>query len=147
EVLSTLARVFLRFVRADEHVFRIGGDEFAVVIDGDTSDAVHAAERIRQATQEQRRGPALPTLSAGVAQSKGAEETSEELFARADAALYAAKDAGRNRIVVAGQHAPVRARRLFPLTAAQQEPVVQPSPMPVPDTRALRILLVDDDPG
>jgi len=82
-----------------------------------------------------------------VAQSKGAEETSEELFARADAALYAAKDAGRNRIVVAGQHAPVRARRLFPLTAAKQEPVVQPSPMPVPDTRALRILLVDDDPG
>jgi cyclic di-GMP phosphodiesterase len=147
EVLSALARLFLRAVRADEHVFRIGGDEFAVVIDGNSADAVRAAERILQATQEQRRGPALPTLSAGVAQSKGAEETSEELFARADSALYAAKDAGRNRIVVAGEHAPVRARRLFPLTAAKQEPISEPAPVPVPDTRALQILLVDDDPG
>jgi GGDEF domain-containing protein len=67
EVLATLARIFMRAVRADEHVFRIGGDEFAVVIAGATEAGVRAGERILRAARLQRRGRSLPTLSGGVA--------------------------------------------------------------------------------
>ena len=60
-------------------------------------------ERLRAAT------PAGQTFSAGVATWDG-NETSEELIARADQALYQAKDAGRDRILVAteGAHAATR---------------------------------------
>src|SRR5205085_1843226 len=63
EVLSTLARLFHRALRADENVYRVGGDEFAVVVAGDAAAAVRAGERILRAVRVQRRGRALPTLS------------------------------------------------------------------------------------
>jgi diguanylate cyclase (GGDEF)-like protein len=139
EVLATLARIFMRSVRADEHVFRIGGDEFAVVIAGATEAGVRAGERILRATRLQRRGRNLPTLSGGVAHSAGVG-SKQELLARADAALYNAKDAGGNRIAAAGIVAPDRRR------AAVEEAPPAP-PIVVPGTRPVRILLVDDDPG
>jgi diguanylate cyclase (GGDEF)-like protein len=139
EVLATLARIFLRAVRASEHVFRIGGDEFAVVIAGATEAGLRAGERILRAGRLQRRGRSLPTLSGGVAHSAGAEQK-EELLARADAALYGAKDAGGDRILASGVAAPSRPR---PLAEAAAPSVTAA----VPDTRKLRILLVDDDPG
>ena len=98
EVLATLARVLMRAMRANEQVFRIGGDEFAAVVAGATEAGVRAGERILRAARLQRRGRSLPTLSGGVAHSTGAEQK-EELLARADAALYAAKDAGGDRIL------------------------------------------------
>jgi diguanylate cyclase (GGDEF)-like protein len=139
-VLTTVGRVLLRTARANEQVFRIGGDEFALVILGDASDAASATKRLLHAVRDQRRGLALPTLSAGIADAAPGTTTKEELVARADAALYAAKDAGRDRLVVADEQT---ARR----------PVEPPPPTPVsesvvlPGTRALRLLLVDDDPG
>jgi diguanylate cyclase (GGDEF)-like protein len=141
EVLSTLARIFLRAVRANEHAFRIGGDEFAVVIGGDLAAGVRAGERIMRAIRLQRRGRSLPTLSGGVAFSVGGVESGDELLARADAALYAAKDAGRDRILVAGEIAP--RRRLS--VVKEPEPAAE-RPL-VPEARALKVLLVDDDPG
>jgi putative two-component system response regulator len=141
EVLSMLARLFLRTVRANEHVFRIGGDEFAVVISGDSTAAVRACERIFREARLQRRGGTLPTLSAGVARSVGGTETKEELRARADAALYEAKNAGRNQIAVAHELAPVRPSAAVPAAS------VEPATAAVPGTRPLRVLLVDDDPG
>ena len=139
EVLATIARVFLRTVRANEHVFRIGGDEFAVVIAGDTEAGVRAGERILRAAKLQRRGRSLPTLSGGVAHSAGAQQK-EELLARADAALYAAKGAGGARVVAASPRIPKR-----PALATDPAPAVPPPA--VPGTRPVRILLVDDDPG
>jgi diguanylate cyclase (GGDEF)-like protein len=139
EVLATLARIFMRTVRANEHVFRIGGDEFAVVIAGATEAGVRAGERILRATRLQRRGRSLPTLSGGVAHSAGAE-SKQELLARADAALYTAKEAGGDRITAAGI---VRAARPRP---AVQNGLPDKSAA-VPGTRVLRVLLVDDDPG
>ena len=67
EVLATLARVLLRTVRANEQVFRIGGDEFAVVDRRRHGAAARAGERILRAARHQRRGRKLPTLSAGIA--------------------------------------------------------------------------------
>lgn len=139
EVLATLARIFMRSVRADEHVFRIGGDEFAVVIAGATEAGVRAGERILRATRLQRRGRNLPTLSGGVAHSAGVG-SKQELLARADAALYNAKNAGGDRVAAAGIVAPPR-----PLAAVEDAPPAEP--IVVPATRPLRILLVDDDPG
>jgi cyclic di-GMP phosphodiesterase len=139
EVLSTLARVLLRTVRANEHVFRIGGDEFALVIAGDRSDAAHVGERILSAVREHRRGLTLPTLSAGLAHAPGGTSTKEQLLARADAALYAAKRAGRNRLIISDELTPQRPLVVVPRPA--------PEPLALPGTRPLRLLLVDDDPG
>jgi ribonuclease P protein subunit RPR2 len=139
DVLSTLARILLRAVRANEHVFRIGGDEFAIVIPGDLSDAAHVGERALGAVREHRRGLVLPTLSAGLAQTPAGGGTKEQLLALADAALYAAKDAGRDRMIISDELTPPRPRE------AASRPRLEP-PV-VPGTRPLRLLLVDDDPG
>jgi diguanylate cyclase (GGDEF)-like protein len=139
EVLATLARIFMRTVRANEHVFRIGGDEFAVVIAGTTEAGVRAGERILRATRLQRRGRSLPTLSGGVAHS-ARTESGQELFARADAALYTSKEAGGDRLTAAGIVPPARPR----LAVGNGRPAESAV---VPATRPLRILLVDDDPG
>src|SRR5207253_4373248 len=67
EVLRRVAAVLARGVRADEGVFRIGGEEFAVLVAGDRDAVVRVAERARAALLVDRRGQPLPTLSAGVA--------------------------------------------------------------------------------
>ncbi len=139
EVLSSLARIILRAVRADEHAFRIGGDEFAIVIAGDAGAGVRVGERVLRGAGVQRRGRTLPTLSAGVA-GRTVGETKDELVARADSALYRAKDGGRDRVVVADEVAPPRPLRV--VREAQDETATV-----VPETRRLRLLLVDDDPG
>jgi cyclic di-GMP phosphodiesterase len=139
EVLATLARIFMRTVRANEHVYRIGGDEFAVVVAGATEAGVRAGERILRAARLQRRGRNLPTLSGGCALSAGVG-SKQELLARADAALYNAKAAGGDRVAAAGIAAPPRPREREE-TRPPAEQVV------VPGTRPIRILLVDDDPG
>jgi diguanylate cyclase (GGDEF)-like protein len=126
-VLRQVAVVLLREARANEEVFRIGGDEFAVVVDGDSAAAFRVAARMRAALVRQRRGEPLPTLSAGVAGAPADASTSEALLRAADAALYAAKWSGRNRVVMYSTDARGR---------------------PAATTRApQRILVVDDDPG
>jgi diguanylate cyclase (GGDEF)-like protein len=77
---------------------RYGGEEFIVLLPGATAElAASVLERLRGVT------PAGQTFSAGVAAWDG-NETSEELIARADQALYQAKDAGRDRILVTAPH-------------------------------------------
>ena len=63
-----------------------------------TEQAAEVLERLRAVT------PQHQTFSAGLACWDG-QEISEELVARADRALYQAKDAGRDRIVATGQNA------------------------------------------
>jgi diguanylate cyclase (GGDEF)-like protein len=83
-------------LRATDHLARYGGEEFiALLSDADGAQAVEIMERLRAAT------PLGQTFSSGIATWDG-RETSDEMIARADAALYDAKRAGRDRIVVAG---------------------------------------------
>jgi diguanylate cyclase (GGDEF)-like protein len=87
-----------RHMRGSEQIFRIGGEEFAIVIGGDRDAAVIVAERVRTAVE---RELVSPTLSAGVAAFPQDAHTREELFQRADLALYAAKQRGRNQVALA----------------------------------------------
>ena len=96
-LLKGAAAAWLAQLRAVDQLARYGGEEFIVLLPGATAElATGVLERLRGAT------PAGQTFSAGVATWDGTE-TSEDLIARADQALYQAKDAGRDRILVAPQ--------------------------------------------
>jgi len=101
EVLRCVAGILQRTMRQSDVVARLGGEEMAVVLPGGNVDeACMAAERARRAIDEARfhhDGHELHvTISLGVAERKEHEDGAA-LSKRADAALYAAKKAGRNR--------------------------------------------------
>jgi diguanylate cyclase (GGDEF)-like protein len=98
QVLRDVAAIAQRRMRAGEQIFRIGGEEFAIVIGGDRNAAVIVAERVRVAVESE---PDLPTLSAGVAAFPEDAHTRDQLFQEADRALYAAKLGGRNTVSLA----------------------------------------------
>ena len=104
--LKATAQVLERHLRKGDHAARYGGEEFAVILPGaDEPGAVRLAERVRQAIQHQRlvfEDARLHfTASLGVAVSPTDGETEADLLAAADRALYAAKRAGRNRVMTA----------------------------------------------
>jgi diguanylate cyclase (GGDEF)-like protein len=100
-VLTTLTRLVARHVRDLDTFGRYGGEEFLLIAPQTSADeAVLLAERLR-ADIESHRFPAAGSLtcSFGVAANIPGD-TPETLVARADTALYAAKQTGRNRVVV-----------------------------------------------
>jgi diguanylate cyclase (GGDEF)-like protein len=102
-VLSEVSRVLEANARSSDIVCRYGGEEVAVILPETTVDeAVNVAERLRQAVERRndQPGPAV-TVSAGVASYPENADSSDLLISSADAALYAAKRAGKNRIVSA----------------------------------------------
>jgi diguanylate cyclase (GGDEF)-like protein len=106
-VLQMVAETLRLEVRAHDLVARFGGDEFVLWLDGVGPEV--AAERAEHLCRQVavRLGARLPapapTLSAGVTLRAPRQEIAiEELLARADAALYAAKQAGRARWRMAG---------------------------------------------
>jgi diguanylate cyclase (GGDEF)-like protein len=93
-------------LRQSDVVGRYGGEEFVVILSSASSSSAHAiAERIRERVADVRvEGFGMPirlTCSIGVAASDTLGVWGEHLIARADAAVYAAKRAGRNRVQVA----------------------------------------------
>ena len=92
-LLKQIAAAWAAELRATDVLARYGGEEFALALPGcDLDDANALAERLRAAM------PEAQTCSVGLARWDESE-TSERLFGRADKALYAAKDAGRDRVV------------------------------------------------
>jgi diguanylate cyclase (GGDEF)-like protein len=92
-MLKETAAAWQEQLRTGDHLARYGGEEFVVLLpDATPAQAREVIDRMRLAT------PLGQTFSAGLALWDGAE-TSDELTARADTALYKAKNAGRNRIV------------------------------------------------
>jgi diguanylate cyclase (GGDEF)-like protein/putative nucleotidyltransferase with HDIG domain len=95
-VLRELANTLAGQCRAGEEPFRVGGDEFAVVVDGETAAGIRLADRIRRATAQHLVGQ---TLSAGVASFPADARSKEELVSKADLALLAAKRAGKDTAI------------------------------------------------
>jgi diguanylate cyclase (GGDEF)-like protein len=94
-MLKEAAAAWQEQLRTVDHLARYGGEEFVVLLpDATTTEAREVIDRMRLAT------PLGQTFSAGVATWDGTE-TSDELTARADTALYTAKNAGRNQIAEA----------------------------------------------
>lgn len=102
-VLQLFVEVLRQALREHDLIGRYGGEEFVVgLIAADTAEACAIAERIRVGLDARAGavGIGLPlTVSIGVA-TRRAGEALDPLLRRADAALYAAKDGGRDRVVV-----------------------------------------------
>ena len=103
--LRVFAQVASSSIRATDVIGRLGGEEFAAIFPEETEGAVQVAERLRLAFQAA--GIMIDgheigaTVSIGVATSYAAVPDLDALLLRADEALYAAKNGGRNRHHVA----------------------------------------------
>lgn len=102
-LLRQLADATLGKLRREDILARVGGEEFAVILpEIDLAGARVTGEKLRQIVQETAftfdELTLQATISVGVAQWHGAGEPSRDLYERADAALYRAKNGGRNRV-------------------------------------------------
>lgn len=106
EVLREFSVRLATNVRAIDLACRYGGEEFVVIMpDTQLKDALRIAERLRlHVSSTPFKAPTLiepitVTISVGVACTLGADDTTEALLKRADAAVYEAKAHGRNQVV------------------------------------------------
>ena len=104
-VLARFAEILREQTREADIAVRLGGDEFCVVLVGSDDGGALAAERICAATpiSMQELVPMSVTVSVGLAQRTNGVPSPRALLTAADAALYRAKQDGRDRTVIAGQ--------------------------------------------
>ena len=110
--LKSAAEVLRHHLRKGDQAARYGGEEFVAILPGtDEAGAQHLAERVREAVEKNRlvfEGARLSlTASFGLAMWPRDGKDPDALLASADRALYAAKQAGRNRVTAASALAPV----------------------------------------
>jgi diguanylate cyclase (GGDEF)-like protein len=113
--LVHLSRLLRRFVRRGDLPARYGGEEFAVILPGaGAKGAKNLAERIRRGLEaepvryEASRIPVTASIGVSLWPEDGSDP--EALLAAADRALYAAKESGRNRVVLAQSLPPVESK-------------------------------------
>lgn len=104
QVLLQVSSLFSQYSRKIDVICRYGGDEFAIVLpETDATQAAGAAEKLRRKVHELQ-VPTVPrpvSISIGIAEYPQHGGTRDELVTAADNALYAAKQAGRNRVSIA----------------------------------------------
>ncbi|WP_421361223.1 GGDEF domain-containing protein [Agrobacterium rosae] len=106
KILASVASIIKANVRKDGFIARSGGEEFAIILDGNNQEEIHAVcERIRTSLEKtpfrnSKSGVdyGQVTISIGYALASQAQNPGE-LYARADTAMYHAKETGRNRTV------------------------------------------------
>ena len=106
ELLKKYAHVMKGCFRTEDIIGRLGGEEFAVAISNiDNAVAIKVAERLRSEIESVfilcNGKPVSTTISIGIADLHKNVDGYEALFREADAALYRAKNTGRNRIIIA----------------------------------------------
>jgi diguanylate cyclase (GGDEF)-like protein len=100
-VLQDVAYTMRATLRGGDSIYRVGGEEILVILPGATEvDALEIAERLRCEVRERRPVGVTVTVSIGVAVSRPGTVDTDDLIARADAALYCAKAAGRDTVFV-----------------------------------------------
>ncbi len=109
-VLAMVGQVITGTVRTEDLFARYGGEEFAVLCRGTDSDGAMALgerlrERVQAAALDCDGRPVAVTVSIGVGSWLEQPDSSKRLIDEADQALYTAKRAGRNRVVVRAAHA------------------------------------------
>lgn len=124
-VLTAVARVLERRLRSSDVIARLGGDEFAVLLPSvELVDARHAAHDLLDAIHGSRPifgGKSfMVTASIGVAAFESDDATADELLVNANLAMYAAKAAGRDRVVIYTPSEGRRARATAKLTWAER---------------------------
>jgi two-component system cell cycle response regulator len=106
EVLQKVAETIADHCRSGDTAYRYGGEEFLIILPEQSQESATAiADRLRRAVEDMRipheanDPPGIVTISAGVATlSAGANKSADVLLGEADAALYHAKQSGRNRV-------------------------------------------------
>lgn len=124
ELLKGVARLLVEQVRGSDMVARYGGEEFVVLLrETPAAGAVAVAEKLRAAIKQASLADGKVnglTLSAGVAQARPGDSV-EQLFARADAALYAAKAAGRDQVMMEQGDRPEASEKEAPVPGAPKD--------------------------
>ena len=101
-VLRDITYSLRKRLRAFDLAYRLGGEEFLVLLPGaDAEQAAAVAEQLRETISESHHGGLPVTMSFGVSASPRSAFDYEQTFELADRALYAAKAAGRNCVRVA----------------------------------------------
>jgi diguanylate cyclase (GGDEF)-like protein len=105
DVIKEVAARLRGVLRRDDLLGRYGGEEFVLLLPGTSAaDAAYLAERLRHTVADTpiatRTGPLQVTVSVGATQLQAADSIVEDALARADEALYRAKQGGRNQVVV-----------------------------------------------
>jgi diguanylate cyclase (GGDEF)-like protein/putative nucleotidyltransferase with HDIG domain len=105
EVLRKVGRCIEGSIRSVDMAFRYGGEEFTVILPGTRlNDAYKVAERIRNTIEAKASPGTMPvTASLGVSSWPIDGMTKQDIIARADAALYQAKQSGRNRVMLSSE--------------------------------------------
>jgi len=102
EVLARIGTVLRNSIRPYDCAARYGGEEFLVTLSGTSLDpAEESAERIRKRVRAEQFEAGSVTISIGVAEYPSQGDTAKAVIGQADAALYEAKRAGRDRVVCA----------------------------------------------
>ena len=106
QILQGIAQICMNNLRTDDVLGRFGGEEFVILLpETKLEDARNIAERLRRLIEatsiETEIGPLHTTISIGVAlMDKSNSATVDQLLSRADRAMYLAKQAGRNRVII-----------------------------------------------
>jgi diguanylate cyclase (GGDEF)-like protein len=103
--LMEITKLFARTLRETDFLARYGGEEFIALLVGiEEEGLLITAERVRMSVENARflyQGQEIPiTVSIGATCVRVEDQDEETLFNRVDAALYDAKNGGRNRVVI-----------------------------------------------
>ena len=102
-VLKKVSKKMQELVRLGDIAFRYGGEEFCIFTRSPYNVAIGMAERIRLEIEKKvfkfKNEEIKITLSLGVTSSNGSDKSWQDVYSRADAYLYKAKNSGRNRVV------------------------------------------------